>query len=153
MHPYFKVNTDIRIAFEDVDAFQVVHNAKYFCFFERGRLEYLRELGFVNDGPESLSNFEVVIVEHGCVYKKPAVFDDLISVNLRISMMKKSSFQFQYVITRKPENQILTLGFTNLVYIDRNTLKPCPIKPEVKEAVTIFEGENLGKNPGIPDFL
>lgn len=153
MHPLFKTKTDIRVAFEDVDAFQVVHNAKYFCFFERGRLEYLRQLGFVNDGPASLSNFEVVIVEHGCVYRKPAVFDDLISVNLRISTMRNSSFQFQYAITRNPDNAILTLGFTNLVYIDRETLKPRPINPDVKEAILKYEGDNLGKNPGIPDFL
>jgi len=153
MHPFFKMNTAIRVRFEDVDAFQVVHNAKYFYFFERGRFEYLRHLGFVEGGAGSFKNYEVVIVEHGCIYKKPAVFDDILHVHLRVASMKKTSFQFQYVITRGESEEILTLGYTNLVYVDRYTLKPKPITNDVKIAVEGFEGESLGKNPGIPDFV
>lgn len=152
MHPFFKVNMEIRVAFEDVDSFNVVHNAKYFCFFERGRLEYLRHLGFVNDGPASLNNFEVVIVEHGCLYKQPAVFDDLLTLHLRVSFMKRSSFQFQYALERKRDSTVLTLGYTNIVYIDRKTLKPKPVKEDVRAAVEAFEGGHLMQNPGMPEF-
>ncbi len=152
MSQLFKLKTDLRVFFEDVDAYQVVHNAKFFCFFERGRLEYLRHLGFVDEGPDCLRNLEVVIAENYCSYKKPAILDDILTVCLRISFMKRSSFQFQYIIIRKNSKELIACGYTTLVCVDRKTLKPTGIKPGVKNAVEKFEGDDLGKNTGIPEI-
>ncbi|MFC1557482.1 acyl-CoA thioesterase [candidate division KSB1 bacterium] len=152
MHPYFKMKTVIRVPFEDIDAFNVVHNAKYFCYFERGRVEYLRHLGFMDDGDESLKNLEVAIVEHYCSYRKPARFDDDLSIHLRISYLKNSSFQFQYLITRDEESSLLTLGYSNLVFFNSVTLKPKTLNPELRDAVTQFEGDHLGQMTGIPEL-
>ena len=152
MRDLFKFETKIRVAFEDVDLFSVVNNAKYFSYFERGRIEYLRCIGFVGEGESSLKNFESVVAENFCSYKKSAVFDDLLTIHIRISFMKRSSMQFQYYISRETDDAILTTGYTNLVWFDTKEKKAIPIRKDMRETVTEFEGDNLGKNPGNPSF-
>ena len=43
-------NLEIRIYYEDTDSEGVVYYANYFKFLERGRTEFLRELGFDLEG-------------------------------------------------------------------------------------------------------
>jgi acyl-CoA thioester hydrolase len=138
------------VRFEDVDSFKVVHNSKYFCFFERGRLEYLRNLGFVNDGENSIKNFEVAIVENFCAYHKPALFDDLMKIHLRVPFIKNTSLQYQYLITKGKDRTLLTSGYSNLVYFDREAMKPKRIPNEIKLAIQRHEGANLGQMTGKP---
>jgi len=150
MYPFFKFKTPIRVTFEDVDSFRVVHNSKYFCYFERGRLEYFRNLGFAGEGENSHKNFEVAIVENYCSYRKAALFDDLLDIHLRVSFMRNSSFQFQYLVTREGGRILLAAGYSNMVYFNREKLKPRAIPPAIKEGIIRFEGEHLGKMTGIP---
>jgi len=150
MNPLFKFKTNIRAAFEDVDAFGLVHNAKYFYYFERGRVEYLRHVVFNEAGKQDIIHFEVAVVEHFCSYRKPAHFDDLLTLFLRISYMKNSSFQFQYTNKQKNNDKIIAVGYTNMVYFDSNLLKPKRIESRIREAVFRFEGDHLGQMIGIP---
>lgn len=148
----FKFKTEIVVRFEDIDLFGVVNNAKYFNYFERSRIEYLRNLGFVGGGPESVKNFESVVVENYCSYKKPAKFDDILQIHVRISFMKRSSLQFQYYITKNNNTDILSTGFTTLVWYNSVSFKPKPIPDSIKTQISDFEGESLGKMIGNPEM-
>ncbi|MFC1492900.1 acyl-CoA thioesterase [candidate division KSB1 bacterium] len=145
----FKFRIEMRIPFEDVDLFRLLHNAKYFSYFEKCRFEYLRNLGLIY-GEESLPNVECAVVEHFCSYKKPARYDDVIEFLVRVSYIRRSSLQFQYILRRKGDEQVLTTGYTNLVWVNFETGKPKTIPPHIKDPVVEFEGDNLNKMPGNP---
>jgi acyl-CoA thioester hydrolase len=50
---------DIRVYYEDTDSGGVVYYANYLKFIERGRSEYLRDLGFEQD---------VLIAKHNTIF-------------------------------------------------------------------------------------
>ena len=150
MHPLFRFETVLRVTFDDLDAYKVVHNSRYFCYFERGRIEYLRNLGFITTGEEGLKKIDVAVVENFCSYRNPALFDDLLRVGLRISFIKNTSFQFQYIIERQEDSALTACGYTNLVRVSFPQLQPRKLEKEFKDAVQKFEGNNLGKMTGIP---
>ncbi len=87
MNSLFQYKTTHRIEFDDLDAFKVVHNSTYFRFFERGRIEYLRHVGFIPDKEQESKNIKVVVVENYCSYRKPAQFDDVIAINMRANFI------------------------------------------------------------------
>lgn len=148
----FRFKAVQRVAFEDIDYYKVVNNSKYFFYFERARVEYLRKLDFISTRDKGLDKFDVAVVENYCSYRKPAYFDDLLDIHTRISYLKSSSLQFQYIIVRSGDGEKISCGYTNLVRVAFPSLKPRPLDGSFVEKVTEFENENLGKSPGIPDI-
>ncbi|MFC1553662.1 acyl-CoA thioesterase [candidate division KSB1 bacterium] len=152
MEELFKFKCSQRVHFDDLDAYKVVHNSKYFCFFERGRLEYLRNLGLVSEGNEGLKRVDVAVVENHCYYKKPALFDEILDIHLRISFMRNTSFQFQYLVKKNSDDTLVAYGYTNMVRVSFPEIKPIPLDGRFKDAVLEFEGENLGVKKGMPQI-
>lgn len=151
MLPLFRFKTVMRVSFDDLDAYKVVHNSRYFCYFERGRIEYLRNLGCITAGEEGLKKIDVAVVENYCSYRNPAFFDDLLEIKLRISFIKNTSFQFQYIFERQIDSTLIACGYTNMVRVSFPQVKPIKLTKEFIEAVNKFEGNNLGKMTGIPE--
>ena len=151
MNSLFQYKITHRIEFDDLDAFKVVHNSTYFRFFERGRIEYLRHVGLIPDKEQGFKNIEVAVVENFCSYRKPAQFDDVIAINLRISYIKKSSLQFQYLIEKDSDGVLIAYGYSNLINVSDPHFKATQFEPEYLRAIETFEGDNLGKMTGIPN--
>ncbi len=152
MENLFKHKTEIKVQFEDIDAFKVVNNCKYFNFFERARIDYIRTAGTVNNGEDSIENYECAVVENYCSYKKPAVFDDDLTILIRMSFVKRTSLQFQYIIKRYRDNAVIATGYSNLVWVSLKEKKTKVFPPALKKAVIDFEADSLGTMTGMPDL-
>ncbi|MDR0596492.1 MAG: acyl-CoA thioesterase, partial [Clostridiales Family XIII bacterium] len=70
-----KYYTEIRILYADTDAMGIVWHGNYVRFFEFGRTEALREIGFPYDEFES-RGFMMPLYNVTVDYKRPARFDD-----------------------------------------------------------------------------
>jgi acyl-CoA thioester hydrolase len=82
----------IRIYYEDTDFSGVVYHASYLRFLERGRTEWLRDLGVHQSalyGEEDALAFAVRRMTID--WLKPAKMDDLITVETRIAQIKGAS--------------------------------------------------------------
>lgn len=89
----------VRIYYEDTDAGGVVYNANYLKFFERGRTEFLRDLGFEQD--QLLEENVVFAVRKATVdFKSAARFNDIIDITTKIEQLKKVSVVFTQTIYR-----------------------------------------------------
>ena len=96
----------IRIYFEDTDAQGLVYNSNYLKFLERGRTEFLRNLGY--DQKKLLKEGLIFVVKKvNLDFVKPAELDEIIEVKSKIESVKKVSFTFVQEIFDSNQKKIL----------------------------------------------
>jgi acyl-CoA thioester hydrolase len=103
-------STDIRIRYKDTDRMGVVYYGNYLTFFEVGRSEYMRELGFPYSEMEG-KGYSLVVTEADAKYHGNVGYDDIITVKTAIIELKRISVRFAYEVTSQ-ENRILVTGHT-----------------------------------------
>ncbi|TJY36099.1 acyl-CoA thioesterase [Pontimicrobium aquaticum] len=118
--------TKIRIRYGETDQMGVVYHGNYSNFLEIGRIEWLRTLG-VSYKQMELDGIMLPVISLSLKYKKPACYDDVISVKTILKKMPTATIEFDYEITNEA-GEILTLGNTILAFINMKTNRPtrCP---------------------------
>jgi len=119
----------IQIYYEDTDCGGVVYYANYLKYFERARTQYFQEKGIsVKELKEKGIQFIVVRAEID--YKSPAVYGDIIDVEVGVEEKSLASFNLSYVIKEASSKRVIVEGKTRMACIDRN-LKPVRLPKEV----------------------
>jgi acyl-CoA thioester hydrolase len=114
--------TSIRVRYAETDQMGVVYYANFFIWFEVGRVELLRQLGFHYKQMEIDDNCHIPVVEANCRYKSPAHYDDELVLETRILELRRSIIKFGYRLLR-PEKEASTLlaeGETTHLTVDRS---------------------------------
>ena len=117
----------VKIYYEDTDAAGVVYYANYLKFLERARSEIIYSLGLTNK--KLLNDYNTLIIVKSCniKYKKPAKFEDVLTINSRLKLISKVSFTMVQIIKRDSE----IISDAEIVLVTVNNLgKPVRI-PEV----------------------
>ena len=78
----------------------VVYYANYFVWFEVGRIELMRSLGFDYKSLEDQDQCFLPVVEANCRYRAPARYDDLLTVETRLLNLRTSVVRFGYRLLR-----------------------------------------------------
>lgn len=108
----------LRVRYEETDTMQVVYYAKYFVWFESGRIELLRSIGLSYRDVEK-RGLLLPVVEAKANYQAPAHFDDEILVKTRLANMGNTSVRFENEVFKLPEKTLLCTGYTVHVLVDR----------------------------------
>jgi acyl-CoA thioester hydrolase len=93
---------DIRVIFGDTDQMGVVYYANYLRYFEAARAAYWRSLGKSYKDLEAWG-IALPVVEAHCYYRRPAYYEDVISVEPRVSELRGASLRFAYRVFRGDE--------------------------------------------------
>jgi len=120
---------NIRVSYRDTDKMGVVYYANYFVFFEMGRTELMRQIGFTYDEMEKQGLYFPVINAQ-CNYHAPAHYDDLITVETTISELKNVTVTFSYKI--KCDDKVLVTGSTKHPLVNY-AFKPTRIPQNLKD--------------------
>ncbi len=123
----------VRVYYEDTDAGGVVYYANYLKYIERGRTEYLRELGFELATIANETRIVFVVKSVKADYLLPAFLDDTIEVQTSIELVKHASLIFAQKITNKEKNTVLFNAEVKVVSVLKNNLKPCAFPQEILE--------------------
>lgn len=123
----------IRVRYAETDQMGVVYHANHFVWFEVGRVEFLRQLGFSYRDMENQDGFHIAVVDARCRYKAPARYDDEVIVRTQLRNVRESLVHFGYELLRATDGLLLAEGETTHVVIDRE-MKKTPI-PEKYMAV------------------
>ncbi len=117
-----KNETKIRVRYGETDQMGYVYYGNYAEFFEVGRVEWLRSLGVTYKSLED-TGIMLPVLNLNVNYLKPAKYDDLLTIvtTLRKKPMVKIEFDFEVF---NEENELLTTGFTSLVFVDMKKNKP-----------------------------
>ena len=122
-----------RVYYEDTDAGGVVFYANYLKFIERGRTEYLRDLGFDQSVLANQKNVVFVVKSLSADYLSPAYLDDMVEVQTNIKSIKNASLVFAQKILSLEKNTVLFKAEVKVVSVSTNNLQPCAIPQEIME--------------------
>jgi acyl-CoA thioester hydrolase len=112
-------DTTIRVRYAETDQMGVVYHANFFTWFEVGRVELCRQLGFEYKRMESEDDSYIVVAEAQCRYKRPARFDDLLVIRTRVTQAQRRTVRFAYEILNQATRELIATGETLHVICDR----------------------------------
>ncbi|KGE16287.1 acyl-CoA thioesterase [Paenibacillus wynnii] len=101
--------TSFRVRYQETDQMGVVYHANYLNWFEIGRTEMLRELGFTYREMENGGVF-LPVTSADLQFKSPARYDDLVVVFARLTNFAALRVVFEYEIRRLPKEGSLIPG-------------------------------------------
>jgi acyl-CoA thioester hydrolase len=121
--------TTVRVRYAETDQMGVVYYANYLVWFEVGRVETFRQMGFSYKEMEKEDDSYVVVAEASCRYRRPAFYDDRILIRTRVAESRSRTLRFAYEIRRDPTGELLATGETLHVICDgRSRPKALPDK-------------------------
>ena len=135
--------TRLRVRYAETDQMGVVYYANYLIWFELGRVELLRQLGFDYKRMEVEDDCWIPVVEATCRYKSPARYDDELAVQTEVASIRGVVVKFRYRIVRAADGQLLAEGETTHVVTD-NRMQKRPLPEKYVEGLNRFRmGENV----------
>jgi len=121
--------TRLRVRYAETDKMGVVYHANFVVWFEVGRVELLRQLGFEYSQMEQQDNCHIPVVDLRVRYKAPAQYDDEIVVRTELKNVRASLLHFTYEVFRQPDRLLLATGETmHIIVDDKFNRRPLPEK-------------------------
>ena len=131
-HPHQVYETRFRVRYAETDQMGVVYHSNYIVWFEVGRVEMLRQLGFSYREMEKDDDTHIVVVDVRCRYKMPARYDDMICVRTSLLNVRESLLRFGYEIFRDNDEALLAEGETVHLVVGTD-LKRTPLSKKYLE--------------------
>ncbi len=129
--------TTIRVRYAETDQMDIVYYGNYAQYFEVGRAECIRALGFTYKKMEEMG-VRMPVVHMEANFLRPAHYDDLITVKTvlkELPLKHKISFHHEVFNERK---KIITTGKVTLFFIDIKTGKWIGMPDNLKQALSVF---------------
>ena len=118
----------------------VVYHSNYIIWFEVGRVEMLRQLGFSYREMEKQDDTHIVVVDVRCRYKMPARYDDLICVRTCLLNVRESFLRFGYEIMRDSDQALLAEGETVHLVVGAD-MKRTPLPEKYLKTISAAAGQ------------
>jgi acyl-CoA thioester hydrolase len=121
--------TQIRIHYALTDQMGFVYHGHYAQFYEIGRSESIRQIGYTYKDIEAMGII-MPVVEINSRFLRPAKYDDLITVK---TTLKELPTNFKIVFHSEifnEQDELLNTGEVTLFFADAKTMKRCNM-PEV----------------------
>jgi len=109
--------TTYRVIYGDTDQMGVVYYANYLRWFEKGRSEFLRQIGLPYSTIEQ-QGFHFPVTEVTCRYSNSARYDDDIRIETELTNLGRASLSFAYRIVRESNQDLIATGTTKHACID-----------------------------------
>lgn len=118
----------LRTRYAETDQMGVVYYGNYPQYLELGRVEWLRSIGFTYKAMEE-EGVMMPVVSLQIQYKKPALYDELITIRTKLKELPSTKIEFNYEILNE-KGELLSTANTVLVFVDAKTFRPvrCPEK-------------------------
>ena len=113
-------DAQVRVRYAETDQMGVVYYGNYFVWFEIGRVELMRALGFEYKLMETEDDCFIVVAEASCRYRQSAKYDELLRVRTRISQAGNRVVKYAYEILRDTDGTLLASGETTHVICGRD---------------------------------
>jgi acyl-CoA thioester hydrolase len=110
--------TKLRVRYAETDKMGVVYHSNFVIWFEVGRVELLRQLGFQYSEMEAEDNCHIPVVDLRVRYKAPALYDDEIVVRTQIKNVRSSLLHFSYEVFRESDRTLLATGETMHIIVN-----------------------------------
>lgn len=113
---------NVRVRYSETDQMGVVYHGNYIPYFEIGRVEWLRDKGISYKSMEE-SGIALPIVSMNINYKKPARYDELLTVHTCFKSQSSVKIEFDCEIYNESDELLTTAQFI-LVFVSLKTGRP-----------------------------
>lgn len=118
----FTSETQVRVRYAETDQMGVVYHSNFFYYFESGRAESIRSLGYTYADMEKMGVIMPIIEVH-CKYLRPALYDDLLTVKTilkELPLHHKIEFHHEVFNEKK---ELLAVGKVIIYFMEAKTMK------------------------------
>ena len=122
----------VRVRDAETDKMGVVYYANYFVWFEVGRTDLLRTLGWTYREMEA-AGVSLPVIDAHCEYMKPARYDDELEIRTCGRLLSPVRMEFSYEVWLSGQSAVAATGRTTHASVDPNG-KPCRLPERVREA-------------------
>jgi acyl-CoA thioester hydrolase len=117
------------VRYAETDKMGVVYHSNFVIWFEVGRVELLRQLGFEYKQMEQEEKCHLPVVDLRVRYKAPAQYDDEIVVRTELKNVRSTLLHFSYEVFRERDRLLLATGETMHIIVDEKfERRPLPEK-------------------------
>ena len=119
----YTFETKVRVRYAETDQMGYVYYGNYATFYEIGRVELFRSLGFSYKALED-SGIMLPVIELQSKFLKPAKYDEEITVKTFLKEKPSVKIRFDYELYNE-DQELLNQGNTTLVFVDMKRNRPC----------------------------
>lgn len=112
--------TRVRVRYAETDQMGVVYHSNHLIWFEVGRVEFMRQMGFSYRDMEREDGRFIAVAEVNCRYRAPAYYDEEVLVRTRLKSVRESVVVFSYELVRADNGTLLAEGETTHIVTDSN---------------------------------
>ena len=128
----YESTTQIRVRYAETDQMNVVYYGNYAQYFEVGRVESIRQLGYTYKDMEA-SGVIMPVVEMHVRYLRPATYDDLLTVKTTLRELPDNHRCEFFQDVYNEQGKLLAAGRVVLYYLEAGTRQKTIIPPALKE--------------------
>jgi acyl-CoA thioester hydrolase len=125
----------VRVRYKETDQMGIAHHSNYIVWFEIGRTDLCREIGFPYTEIEK-RGYLLVVTEIGCRYQIPFRYDDEVRIRTRVSRLASRAMTFAYELSCGDE--LRASGSSAHMWVDQKTRKPVRADEEVMRAFQVL---------------
>ena len=115
----YSATTTIRVRYSETDQMGYVYYGNYASYYEVGRVEVLRQLGLTYKQLEE-SGIMMPVLECKSNYIKPAIYDQLLTIEVTIPELPKVKIKFLYEIFDENKTKLHS-GETTHVFVNMDS--------------------------------
>ena len=116
--PHAFHETRLRVRYAETDQMGVVYHSNHLIWFEVGRVELMREMGFSYRDMEREDGCFIAVAEVKCRYRAPVFYDEEVLVRTRLKAVRESVVVFSYELVRAEGGALLAEGETTHIVTD-----------------------------------
>lgn len=133
----YEHQTTVRVRYAETDPMNVVYYGNYAQYFEVGRVESFRALGFSYKIIEKLG-IMLPVVELNIKYVRPARYDDLLTIKSQIKTLPTDHrIIFDQEIYNE-EGKLLTVGMIKLYFMDDKLGNRASMPPLMHKKLSVY---------------
>jgi acyl-CoA thioester hydrolase len=131
--------TRIRVRYAETDQMGVVYHANHFIWFEVGRVEFLRQMGFSYKNMEREDDCFIAVVDARCRYKAPVHYDDEVVVRTYMRHVREKVIRFGYELRSANTGKLLAEGETTHI-VANSRMKPRALPEKYMKVFRVAAG-------------
>jgi acyl-CoA thioester hydrolase len=135
----FSFSTSVRVRFAETDAQGIAHHASFLVWLEVARVAYLEKHA---GGYQAIRDrgIEALTTEVCVRYRRPAYFDETLTIGARCGDLRGARFTYEYRIER--DGELVADGYSRHATVDHETCRPIRVPEWLAAAIATAEASS-----------
>ncbi len=135
----FESTCEVRVRYAETDQMNIVYYGNYAQYFEVGRVESIRQLGFTYKDMEAMGVIMPVVELH-TKFVRPAHYDDLLTIKTAVKELPADHRIEFFQEVYNEAGKLLTTGKVVLYFIKAKTREKTTMPEELRNRLVPYFG-------------